>query len=134
MRNARRPSCNGVSRPLHPQRFFRDARDVPPRPAIGRDLQLVQAHAASLMWGAPNFGLVGKQRSSRMRYAAPRTKRKMGRIGKLRLLTAILTFESCWMLCRKERCLLHLHTRRVSPAVRDAERWMALIRIAIYEL
>lgn len=78
-----------VSQPAHPHRFFRDARDVPPRPAIGRDLQPVQAHAASLMWGAPNFWLVGKH-NARMRYAAPQTKRNMGRIGKLRLLTAIL--------------------------------------------
>jgi hypothetical protein len=68
-----------------------------------------------------------------MRYAAPQTKRNMGRIGKLRLLTAILMLGK-WMLCRKERCLLHLHTRRVSTAARDAERWMALTCIATYEL
>jgi hypothetical protein len=37
-----------------------------------------------------------------MRYAAPQTKRNMGRIGKLRLLTAILMLGK-WMLCRKER-------------------------------
>ena len=77
---------------------------------------------------------MGKQRSSRMRYAAPQTKRNMTRIGKLRLLTAMLTFESCWTLYRNERCLLHLHPRRVSPAARDAEHWMALTSIAIYEL
>jgi hypothetical protein len=66
-RNARRRFWNCCFTTTPPAAVFRDARDVPPRPAIGRDLQLVQAHAASLMWGAPNFWLVGKQRSDALR-------------------------------------------------------------------
>ncbi|KAF2633764.1 hypothetical protein BU25DRAFT_12630 [Macroventuria anomochaeta] len=129
LRNAARhdPSgncCFTNTPPVSLLSFRLDARDVPPLPddwqgpapcvmqlaRLGLDRSGLHAHTSSLMWGgsrcrAPNFGWWAN--NDRKRYAAPQTEAEDGKNRE----------AACWCSPRcyvaKERCLLHLHTRRV---------------------